>query len=74
MTKQSHVKEEPLSAESGSMLVSTAKGRMPAVRRPIRGQRVVLERAGFELEWDRGDVVAYVLAKPVAERRRRAEH
>jgi RimJ/RimL family protein N-acetyltransferase len=38
------------------------------------GSRRVLERAGFELEWDRGDVVAYVLAKPVAERRRRAEH
>jgi RimJ/RimL family protein N-acetyltransferase len=38
------------------------------------GSRRTLERVGFELEWDRGDLVAYALAKPVVERWARAEH
>ena len=40
------------------------------------GSRRVLERAGFALESDRGDVVAYALgrAKPVVEGRPGAEH
>jgi RimJ/RimL family protein N-acetyltransferase len=43
VTKRSHVKEEAFGAEPDGVLIPTAHGRVPAIRQPIRGERVVLE-------------------------------